>query len=90
MDLERTLQLFYETTQIPMELFENEICTLLVPSDNFSPSPLKYLCQYLLDSQQPVCYGISDNFLVCGIIRNEHKSSYLLVGPVPLFTFDEE
>lgn len=90
MDLYHTLRLFYETIQIHMEIYENGICSFHVPVDAFHPSPLRHLCKHLLESDNPVCYGIPDNFLACGIVHNSSYNSFLLIGPVPLFSLAEE
>lgn len=90
MELYKELNLFYETTQIPMEYYENDTLIYQIPSGTFQPGILKHLCDYLLKSDHSVCYGLSDNFLACGIVRNDSEHSYLLIGPVPLFTITEE
>ncbi|MDR0387971.1 MAG: AraC family transcriptional regulator, partial [Treponema sp.] len=41
-----------------------------------------------LESEQPVCYTQSDDFLFCGLVRRNGGAEYLLLGPVSAFAFN--
>lgn len=90
MDLYAILKLFYGTSLIPMEYYENGICRFQIPSDSFRHDFLIHLCGHLLENTFPVCYTISDSFLACGLVRSNCSDSFLLTGPLPLFAFTED
>lgn len=90
MDLYDTLELFYEISRIPMEVYKDGACIFRIPEEPFHPGFLRFICSSLFDSRHPVCYTISEAFLACGLIRSNSQDAFLLLGPLPLFSLTTE
>ena len=53
MDLYDTLELFYEISRIPMEVYKDGACIFRIPEEPFHPGFLRFICSSLFDSRHP-------------------------------------
>lgn len=76
---------FYEATKIQVLLFSDNIPVDSFGAETFSPDPTISMIGCAIDATDPVCYTITPEFLVCGLVRIVGSLDYLIVGPAQTF-----
>jgi len=77
--------MFFDATKIPIQLFSDKTLVKNYGSEPFQPDPVISMISCIFEVPDPVCYTITPEFLVCGIVRVKDSSEYLAVGPAPVY-----
>ena len=84
MDLKKTLKLFFNIAHIPMALYENGVLVKEFSDRSFQPSLALHCIKPILEdiSTEHVNATFTEDFLICGYIKDKASNQLLIVGPV--------
>lgn len=69
MNVEVTLQKFYEAAKIPLQLFDDKKSIFTVTTKAFEPNPASLFMQNAIKSGADVCYTYSPEYLFSGFVH---------------------
>lgn len=64
-----------------IELYHNSGLVKAYLEDRFTPNPAQLYMLPYVGSQHKVCFLISPEYLLCGLIQLKHSNHYLIIGP---------
>ena len=88
-ELIQTLQIIYNSTFMPIHLFENSSCICSIPA---SELPEDFIVAYrnnLVFSDKPLSYFSTKEFLLVGIVKSDRKDLDIILGPVSTTALSE-
>ena len=85
----KVLQFIYNSTFMPLHLFENNECICSMPSTEL---PMDLIIAYrdsLISNDSEIYYFSTKEFLYVGIVKNERQNRDIIIGPVSSTSLSE-
>lgn len=83
------LDLFYNSTFLPMHYFKNGECIKTFPTMDSSWDLIDVFLKELFQQEQEISYLVSGEFLYYGIVQNKANKEAVIIGPVTCIRPDQ-
>lgn len=82
MNMTSYLNILYNSTYLPMQYYQNNVCKLSLPLEQASIHFVETFLNELISSEQKISYLTTKQFLYIGCVRNTDTNEMVLVGPI--------